>query len=305
MTQPKKTKKRDISGVFLLDKPLGLSSNKVLQKVMRCYSANKGGHTGSLDPLATGLLPICLGEATKFSQYLLAADKRYDFTIELGKVTTTGDREGEVVADKSFAAVTPEAIETAVAALRGPISQVPPMFSALKHQGQPLYKLARQGKEIKREAREITIFSLEINKIELPFVELSVHCSKGTYVRSLAVDIGEVLGCGAHVSKLHRTAVGPIDGGQMMTLEALEAIPAETSYTGRDTLLHSIAGFLEQMPIQCLLAEGIKRIRNGQKVPVPPGLPQDVPLRVMSDSGDFIGIAEIKKGLLVPKRLCR
>jgi tRNA pseudouridine55 synthase len=305
MTQRKKTKKRDISGVFLLNKPLGLSSNQALQKVRWLYSAEKGGHTGSLDPLATGLLPICLGEATKFSQYLLAANKSYDFTVKLGQVTSTGDVEGEVVTERSVPELSHEAIQAVVERFTGDISQVPPMFSALKHEGQRLYKLAREGIEVERAARPVSIFSLKINKVHLPSIHFSVNCSKGTYVRSLAVDMGEALGCGAHVTRLHRTAVGSISGDRMLELADLEAIPVEGGFSERDALLEPIAGFLSQMPVQCLLADAARRIKTGQKIPVPPGLPVDVPLRVMSDSGAFLGIAELKGGLLVPKRLCR
>ncbi len=305
MMQRKKANKRDVTGVFLLNKPLDLSSNQALQKVMRCYNASKGGHTGSLDPLATGLLPICLGEATKFSQYLLSADKKYDFTIELGKVTTTGDRAGDLIVEKSVEGVREDALLAVVAKMQGTISQVPPMFSALKHQGKPLYHFAREGKEIERQAREITVFSLTVEKIDWPFVELSVHCSKGTYVRSLAVDIGEALGCGAYVTRLHRTAVGSIEASQMSTLERLESLSSEETWDSRDALLHPIEGFLQEMPVQCLLEDSIGRIRNGQSIPVPPGLPQNIPLRVMSMSGEFVGIAELQKGLLNPKRLCR
>jgi tRNA pseudouridine55 synthase len=304
-TQKIKTKKRDISGVFLLNKPLELSSNQALQKVRYLYAAEKAGHTGSLDPLATGLLPICFGEATKFSQYLLAADKKYDFTIELGKVTTTGDREGSVVLDRSIAEITIEKIQTVIDRFQGVITQIPPMFSALKHKGQPLYKLAREGIEIDRAARVVTIFCLKIENISLPCIQLSVHCSKGTYVRSLAVDIGEALGCGAYVTRLHRTAVGLISGEQMLELKDLEAIEIAEDYSKRDVLLHPISGFLEEMPVQCLLADGVRRIKTGQKILIPPGLPEEISLRVMSDTGQFLGIAEIHEGLLTVKRLCR
>lgn len=304
MTQ-RKTKKRNISGVFLLNKPLGLSSNQALQKVRWLYGAEKGGHTGSLDPLATGLLPICLGEATKFSQYLLAADKRYDFSIELGKVTSTGDKEGEVVSEKSVPELTQDAIQAVIDTLTGDILQTPPMFSALKHKGQPLYKLARQGIEIDRAKRPVTVLSFEVKSMELPFVHLSVHCTKGTYVRSLAVDIGEKLGCGAYVTKLHRTSIGSIFGGRMMELADLESIAVDNGFIQRDALLEPISDFLTQMPVQCLLADAARRIKTGQKIPVPPGLPNDTPLRIMSETGHFLGIAELKKGVLVPKRLCR
>lgn len=300
-TQSKKIPRRDVTGVFLLNKPLGLSSNQVVQKVRWLYRAEKAGHTGSLDPLASGLLPICLGEATKFSQYLLAADKHYDFTIRLGEVTTTGDKEGEVVATQPVPELSLQQLQEVVATFMGEISQVPPMFSAIKYQGQPLYKLARQGKEIEREARSITIHALKIVKMALPDVHLSVHCSKGTYVRSLAVDIGEKLGCGAHVTRLHRTAVGSIDGSEMLGFDALESMDE----LQRDHCLKPMDGFLEQMPIHCLLQESTRKIKLGQKIKAPAGVPENVLLRLFSFAGAFLGIGECVDGVITPKRLMR
>ena len=196
--------RRDVNGILVLDKPIGLSSNAALQEAKRLFYAKKAGHTGSLDPLATGVLPLCFGEATKFSQFLLDANKRYQATVTLGVATSTGDYEGEVIEEKAVDRFNDQELEAALDQFRGEISQIPSMYSALKVNGQPLYKLARQGIEIERKARQVTIFNLEL--LENPGVELvlDIHCSKGTYIRTLAEDLGKVLGCGAHVSSLRR-----------------------------------------------------------------------------------------------------
>jgi tRNA pseudouridine55 synthase len=234
MKQPQvKIKRRALSGVFLLNKPEGYSSNGALQKVRWLYLAEKGGHTGALDPLATGLLPICLGEATKFSHYLLDSDKTYRTVVRLGRTTTTGDREGETLVEKPVPALTDAVIESALARLRGPIMQVPPMYSALKKDGRPLYELARQGIEIERPARPVTIHRLVLLAFDDNSLTLDVECSKGTYIRTLAEDIGAALGCGAHVETLHRTQTGPFVLDESMTIEYLESL----SEAERDALL--------------------------------------------------------------------
>jgi len=219
----KRRKGRAINGVLLLDKPHGLSSNHALQTVKRIYFAQKAGHTGALDPLATGMLPICLGEGTKFSQYLLDTDKTYQVTAKLGIRTTTSDAGGEVVSDKEVN-VSGEQLAEALDTFRGTTKQVPSMYSALKHQGQPLYKYAREGIEVPREARDITVFSLELLRFEHNEVELNIHVSKGTYIRTIVDDLGELLGCGAHVSGLRRLAVGSYPIDKMVTLPELEAL---------------------------------------------------------------------------------
>jgi tRNA pseudouridine55 synthase len=219
----RKRKGRAIDGILLLDKPLGISSNHALQRVKRAFFAAKAGHTGALDPLATGMLPICLGEATKFSQFLLEADKSYLVTAKLGVRTTTSDADGDIVETKAVE-VSREQLDSACEQFRGPIKQVPSMYSALKHQGKPLYFYARQGIEIDRPARDITIFSLSISRFEGDEVDMQVHCSKGTYIRSLVDDIGQVLGCGAFVSKLHRTQVTDYPSDKMVSLEQLDAL---------------------------------------------------------------------------------
>ena len=236
----RRNKGRSVNGIFLLNKPSGLSSNQALQRVKKLFDANKAGHTGSLDPLATGLLPICLGEATKFSQFLLDSNKHYLSTFILGIRTETGDADGEVVDRSDASNLTKEQIISAVANFKGSTKQVPSMYSALKHNGQPLYKLARQGMVVERDARDITVFKYDIldfragKEAEL---DVEVHVSKGTYVRSLAEDLGSLLGCGAHVSALHRHIAGPFNDGQSTTLDALYEKSADVDSSGIDYLL--------------------------------------------------------------------
>lgn len=221
---------RHISGVFLLDKPTGLSSNGALQKVRWLFGAKKAGHTGSLDPLASGLLPVCLGEATKFSSHLLNSDKRYSVRIRLGAETDTADLEGAVIASFPVPVLSQELIESALNPLRGEILQVPPMYSALKHQGQRLYDLARKGIEIEREPRPVTIHEANLEGFGAHWIDLDVLCSKGTYIRSLAQDLGRALGSGGHVEILRRTQVGESLIKDAITIEALEALaPQERS----------------------------------------------------------------------------
>ena len=219
----RRRKGRSVNGVVLLNKPLGISSNDALQKVKGIYFAAKAGHTGALDPLATGMLPICLGEATKFSQFLLDADKTYEVTAKLGVRTTTSDADGEVVESNEVSSSEAQIHEACMSFL-GTSKQVPSMFSALKYQGKPLYFYARQGIEVPREARDITIYSLRITRIENDEVDMQVHSSKGTYIRSLVDDIGQLLGCGAYVSRLHRSRVSDYPVDQVFTLEQLQAM---------------------------------------------------------------------------------
>lgn len=230
-------KGRPVDGVLLLMKPEGMTSNHALQRAKRLFFVEKAGHTGALDPLATGVLPLCFGEATKFSQFLLDADKRYRSTFLLGQRTNTSDADGEVVAEASAAGVTLEAIKQALVPLTGDILQVPSMFSALKHQGQPLYKLARDGIEIERQPRPVTVYAIEILDFrpgERAEVDVDVRCSKGTYIRSIAEDLGFALGCGAHVKTLHRSAAGLFVEGQCITLEALEQDFEQGGYEALD-----------------------------------------------------------------------
>jgi tRNA pseudouridine55 synthase len=231
---------RPIDGILVLDKPLGLSSNRALQTAKHLYFAAKAGHTGSLDPLATGVLPLCFGEATKFSQYLLDADKAYESTFTLGVATDTGDAEGESITTAAAGHITEAAVEQALTVFRGEIEQVPPMYSAIKQNGQPLYKLARQGVEVERKARRVVIKQLELRAFrasDQPEVDIFMACSKGTYVRSIAVELGVALGCGAHVSALRRTMAGPFSIENSVSLATLEALKASDKIGEMDGLL--------------------------------------------------------------------
>ena len=222
MSKPKSRKGNDVDGILLLDKPLGKSSNSALQKVRYLFNAKKAGHTGSLDPLATGVLPICFGQASKVSAYLLDSDKRYIFTAQLGETTTTGDKEGDILETREVSKFSEEQVEAVLEKFRGDIEQIPPMHSALKHNGQPLYKLARQGIEIKRKARKVTIHELTLLEISANTITVEAHCSKGTYIRTLAQDIGEALGFGAHLSMLRRTNVSPFDCSKLYTIKDIK-----------------------------------------------------------------------------------
>ncbi|SHN16583.1 tRNA pseudouridine55 synthase [Duganella sacchari] len=262
MNQARVKRVRDlVDGVLLLDKPVGLSSNDALIKAKRILNAKKAGHTGTLDPFATGLLPLCFGEATKFSQDLLEADKSYDTTVHLGQTTDTGDTEGQVLETREVH-VTLAQIEAVLAQFRGPIKQVPPMYSALKRDGKPLYEYAREGITLEREARDVVIHKLELISYEAPFLKLSVTCSKGTYIRVLGEDIGAALGCGAHLNALRRTQVGELTTDRMITLDelAVHAAPLD--------LLSPVDALLSSFPPVQLNADLAKRFLNGQRLPL-------------------------------------
>ncbi|MCW8956192.1 MAG: tRNA pseudouridine(55) synthase TruB, partial [Gammaproteobacteria bacterium] len=263
----KKNKGRPVNGVVLLDKPLEMSSNHALQKVKRLFDAQKAGHTGSLDPLATGMLPVCLGEATKISAFLLDADKVYRFKCKLGSRTTTADAEGEVIDTRPFEQVTKKDIEAVLPDFMGDIEQVPPMYSALKKDGQRLYDLARQGVEVERAPRPVTIHALTLLSFEAGEVELEAHCSKGTYIRTLAEDIGEALGCGAYVSELRRLAVGPYHTG-MITLDQLQAL-SEQGQEALDACLLPLDSGIAHWPEVHLDPDSAYYIKLGQPVQVP------------------------------------
>lgn len=306
----RRRKGRRIDGVFLLDKPQGLSSNAALQRVKRLYDAAKAGHTGALDPLATGLLPICLGEATKFSQFLLESDKRYLTTARLGVRTDTSDAEGQVVETRPV----PEIDKATLLSLLneqflGEIEQVPSMFSALKHQGQPLYKLARKGIQVEVKPRLVSIYEIKLLDLRDTEIDLEVHCSKGTYIRSLVEDIGLQLGCGAHVSKLRRTAVAGYSANQMMTLDELESKAQKTDrdqvaegiQIGLDALLLPPWSAVQDYPMLSLDAEASSALLKGQRLSQlfePLGL-------VRLFAGDrFLGLGEVDSaGRLLAKRL--
>lgn len=310
----KRRKGRAINGVLLLDKPHGLSSNHALQSVKRIYFAQKAGHTGALDPLATGMLPICLGEGTKFSQYLLDTDKTYQVTAKLGIRTTTSDAGGEVVSEKDVN-VSDEQLADALDTFRGTTKQVPSMYSALKHQGQPLYKYAREGIEVPREARDITVFNLELLRFEHDEVELNIHVSKGTYIRTIVDDLGELLGCGAHVAHLRRSAVGnyPID--KMITLPELEALleqANEDEITPSDVLdplllpMNSAVDGMHRVYVDDMSANFLRHGNPVQAYNAP--VEGSVQVYLGEDENDadaeFIGVGFINDdGLLAPKRI--
>lgn len=293
-----KPAKRDIDGVLLLNKPLHLSSNSALQKVKRLYLAKKAGHTGSLDPLATGMLPICFGEATKFSQFLLDANKCYEVTGHLGIKTTSADTDGEVVATKDTSAITEAMLKETISTFIGRQTQVPSMYSALKHKGQPLYKFARQGIEVERKARPITIHNIEILEINLPSFSLCVSCSKGTYIRNLIEDIGEALNVGAHVARLHRLYSEPYTSESMYTLENLEA------HDKKELLLLPIDTMLSPMPSVMLSDEEIRDLYLGK--PLMNKQTQDALFKIVDESGQFKGVGErIATGGIKSKRLLK
>jgi tRNA pseudouridine55 synthase len=297
---------RPVNGVLVLDKPLGLSSNQALQQAKRLYFAAKAGHTGSLDPLATGVLPLCFGEATKFSQFLLDADKAYESTFALGEVTATGDAQGDVLESDNTSGLSRDQVDRALDAFRGEIEQVPSMYSAIKQNGQPLYKLARQGVEVERKARPVQIKCLEVRDFrpgERAEVDIYLECSKGTYVRSLAEDLGRAMGCGAHVSALRRTRAGPFTLADSITLDALEALKANEQLAEMDALLLPADAALGGLPLVRLSESGGFYMRQGQPVLVP-NAPCSGMVRVALDSGEFLGIGEIlDDGRVAPRRL--
>lgn len=300
---------RDIHGVLLLDKPQGMSSNDVLQKVKRLYNANKAGHTGALDPLATGMLPICLGEATKFSQYLLDADKRYRVIARLGQRTDTSDADGNIVEERPIQ-FTPQQLEQALEHFRGDTQQVPTMFSALKYQGRPLYEYARQGITVPREARPITVYELLFIRWEGEEVELEIHCSKGTYIRTIIDDLGERLGCGAHVSMLRRLQVDRYPAEKMVTLAQLQQWVADADAAGTsaaeqlDPLLLPMDTPAAAYPMVSLPQASSHWFKLGQAVQAS-GAPSDGLVRVFEMETDkFLGMAQIDdQGRVAPKRL--
>lgn len=308
MSRPRR-RGRDVHGVLLLDKPQGLSSNDALQKVKRIYHANRAGHTGALDPLATGMLPICLGEATKFSRYLLDSDKRYRVVARLGQRTDSSDADGRIVQERPVN-FTPAQLDAALDAFRGDIRQVPSMYSALKYQGKKLYEYARQGIEVPREARNITVYELQFIRWEGDELELEIHCSKGTYIRTIVDDLGERLGCGAHVIYLRRLQVAKYPIARMVTLEQLNALLAQAQEQGiaaeelLDPLLMPMDSPAEEFPEVNLSSVTAGYIKQGQPVRVA-GAPAAGLVRMTEgDAGKFIGIGEITNdGRVAPRRL--
>ena len=304
MVQQVKRKRRSVSGIIIFDKPYGFSSNGALQKVRWLLNADKGGHTGSLDPLATGVLPLCFGEATKFSRYLLDADKVYEATMQLGVTTNTADAEGEVLETKEVN-VSAADIEAVLPQFRGVIEQIPPMYSALKKDGQPLYKLARAGLTVDRPARTVTISELELLSFEGTQARIRVACSKGTYIRSLVEDIGAVLGCGAHVALLRRTEAGPFDLTHAVTLAELERAHEEGGAEALDAFMIAVDSGLQDWPIVRLTEHSSFFWLNGQPVRAQ-NTPLDGLTRVYNHNDEFIGVGEIDDdGMVAPRRLIR
>jgi tRNA pseudouridine55 synthase len=293
---------RDLNGILLLDKPLGGTSNHILQQVKRLYFARKAGHTGSLDPLATGMLPICFGEATKFSQFLLDADKRYQVTGQLGIKTSTADKEGEIIQQRDASQIDQAQLEKILPKFRGDILQVPSMFSALKHQGQPLYKLAREGIEVERPARPVTIKKLELLNFdnEQKTFSLDVECTKGTYIRNLVEDIGEALGCGAHVIELRRLTVSNFSESQMVSLDTLLTLKEREAFPEMDALLLPAESFAQCLPQISITEAAAFQLRHGKPITIEHA---DGLVGINIGVNRFLGIGEIEEGILTAKRL--
>ncbi|WP_261643865.1 tRNA pseudouridine(55) synthase TruB [Erwinia mallotivora] len=308
MSRPRR-RGRDVHGVLLLDKPQGLSSNDALQKVKRLFSANRAGHTGALDPLATGMLPICLGEATKFSRYLLDSDKRYRVIARLGQRTDTSDADGQIISERPLN-FTQQQLDDAIDRFRGETQQVPSMYSALKYQGRKLYEYAREGIDVPRESRSIVVYELKFIRWEGNELELEIHCSKGTYIRTITDDLGEMLGCGAHVIYLRRLQVATYPIAGMVTLEQLVTLNEEALRSERpaadllDSLLMPLDSPAAAYPEVNLLNAAAAYFKQGQPVQVP-HVPAKGLVRVTEGSDHkFIGMAEIiDDGRVAPRRL--
>lgn len=305
----RRRKGREINGVLLLDKPQDISSNDALQKVRRMFNASKAGHTGALDPLATGMLPICLGEATKFSQFLLDSDKRYRVIARLGQRTDTSDAQGEVIQERPVQ-FTQQALDDALESFRGETLQVPSMYSALKHHGKPLYEYARQGIEIEREARPITVYELQFIRWEGNELELEIHCSKGTYIRTIIDDLGEKLQCGAHVIFLRRLEVADYPKERMVTLDQLSMMidnaqtAQEDPFLALDALLLPMDTAVAHFPVINLTTVIAGYLKLGQPVRVNHDINEGEWVRVTEGNEEkFIGLAIIKEGLVTPKRI--
>jgi len=298
-----KTKWRSVDGIVLLNKPIGLSSNQALQRVRRLYRAAKAGHTGALDPLATGMLPLCLGEATKFSQFLLDADKRYITCIQLGKRTTTGDREGDVLTEEAIPTLTDEELDLVLDRFRGEIEQIPPMYSALKHEGKPLYEYARQGIVIERKRRRVTITNLTLVSRTEDTLTLDIQCTKGTYIRTIGEDIGEALGCGAHLHSLHRVSTAGYSPEGMLTLEEFEHI-AEQGEAELDAYLMTMDTAVEHLNRVELQPEETKEMLFGRSVENLTSFDDESLVRLYDKNTQrFLGLGILKDTIIRPHRL--
>ncbi len=303
MSTPKNSQRRKVNGILLLDKPIGKTSNAILQQVKHAYCAAKAGHTGSLDPLASGMLPICFGEATKYSQYLLDADKTYCVAAKLGVRTTTSDLEGEVVSTKAVPSFTLTELDRALDQFRGEIMQRPSLYSALKYEGKPLYYYARKGIDVPRKERMITVYHLHVLDYQDETIRFTIRCSKGTYVRTIADDLGEVLGCGAHVIGLRRIQVGDFLESDMVTLDHIEQLNVAQALQDMDNLLLPLDTAVACWPSVFLNDDLVFYIKQGSPVLVPQ-IPAARWLRLHTKAGDFIGIGELlDDGRVAPRRL--
>jgi tRNA pseudouridine55 synthase len=293
---------RTVNGVLLLDKPVGATSNEALQDVKRLYHAKKAGHTGSLDPLADGLLIICFGEATKIASYLLEADKYYRTVCKLGIETTTGDSEGEITRQQEVEHYSDQHIDRVLIRFRGLIEQIPPMHSALKYNGKRLYELARQGVEVTRQPRDVYIHKLACIDRNADTFKLDIDCSKGTYIRTLVQDIGRALGCGAHVTALRRLGVGPYCDPEMVALDTLKRLSVQ-GFEAMDELLQPIDSALSDWPALCLTSDMVHYARSGQPLLIP-GAPVEGYVRLYDLHDSFMGIGMmLDDGRVAPKRL--
>ncbi|MGD8782888.1 MAG: tRNA pseudouridine(55) synthase TruB [Thioalkalispiraceae bacterium] len=299
----KRQRGRNVNGILLLDKAVGMTSNAALQEVKKLYNAKKAGHTGSLDPLASGLLPLCMGEATKLSAFLLDADKVYEGVCQLGSKTSTGDAEGEVIETRPVPAFDEASLKKIFSQFMGEIEQIPPMHSAIKKNGQPLYKLAHKGIEVEREPRQVHIYELIVLEIHESSFKFRLHCSKGTYVRTLVEDIGEVLGCGAYLTDLRRIQVGPFQLEDAVSPEELAHVAADQGFEGLDKLMIPMDKALESWPAVHLTENSTYYVRQGQPVQVAKA-PTSGWVRLFASNDSFIGVGQIlDDGRVAPKRL--
>lgn len=297
----KNTSKRKIHGILLLDKPLQISSNDALQRVKHLFYAMKAGHTGSLDPLASGMLPICFGEATKFSQFLLEADKRYFVVAKLGIKTTTGDAEGSIVEERPVQEISAEKLNAVLKQFNGAIQQIPSMYSAIKHQGKPLYQLARQGLTVERQARTVHIYELKLLAQTADTLTLEIACSKGTYIRTLVEDIGLALGCGAHVSALRRLTTANFAENEMVSLDALQKLAHDPMQM--DQYLLPIDAAVRHIPLLTVSSAAAFYLERGQAI-ISPQAPKEGLVRIWVGTDRFLGIGEIlSDGRVTPRKL--
>lgn len=295
--------KRIINGILLLDKPGNITSNTALQRVKHLFAARKAGHTGSLDPLASGMLPICFGEATKFSQFLLEADKRYYVVAKLGIKTTTGDAEGSIVEERNVNPLSAQKLEEIFSKFRGEISQIPSMYSALKHQGQPLYELARKGITVERSSRNVQIYELKLLAQTADTLTLEIACSKGTYIRTLVEDMGEALGCGAHVIELRRLTTANYAENEMIPLHELEQMAERGGMQMLDARLLPIDSALRSLPVLTVSEAGSFYLLRGQAI-ISPQAPKEGLVRLWLNDQRFLGIGEIlDDGRVAPRKL--